>query len=141
MTTLIYKTYEEFEKRENKDLNGFNELFAKDVDFERMNISNKGCWNCVDCEDCVDCNYCKQCYDCTDCKYSKNCQDCEGCTLCEDCRDCKNCKSCYDCSLCTDCLYSEERHDDNQMNDAAEPETESSSEESGIDSDFESEPE
>lgn len=51
--TKTYKTYQEFLARENKADNGVNEDFAKsNLDFEKENAKNIGCWNCSGCSDC-----------------------------------------------------------------------------------------
>ena len=64
MKTKIYKSYEDFMKREDKNINGVSEDFAaKYPDFETQNQSRKGCWNCYKCE---------LCYFCESCKSSKN---------------------------------------------------------------------
>lgn len=47
MKTKIYKSYEDFLKREDKKENGVSEFFASEnPDFENQNENNSGCWNC-----------------------------------------------------------------------------------------------
>ena len=56
MKTQIFKTYTDFLKRENKEINGVSELFAtNNPDFELKNKTNKGCWCCYGCYDCYGC--------------------------------------------------------------------------------------
>ena len=50
--TKIYKNKAEFNKREDKKINGVSEDFAREnPDYEKENISNIGCWNCYNCSD------------------------------------------------------------------------------------------
>ena len=66
MKTEIFKTIEDFLKREDKDVNGVSEEFAKEnPDYEKKNETNKACWNCSRCSDCSDC--CSDCYGCYGC--------------------------------------------------------------------------
>lgn len=56
METKIYKSYEDFEKRENKKTNGVSESFAKShPDYKEQNKSNEGYWNCSYCYNCRVC--------------------------------------------------------------------------------------
>ena len=67
MKTEIFKSYLDFDQRENKSLNGVSEEFAKtNPDFEKDNYSNYGCWDCSGCSGCSDCS------DCSDLKYYKS---------------------------------------------------------------------
>ncbi len=51
--TQIFKDYYEFSNRENKDINGVSESFAKNnPNWEKENETNKACWNCSRCSDC-----------------------------------------------------------------------------------------
>lgn len=50
MNTQIFKNWFDFNNREDRDINGVSEEFAKDhPEFEKENETNKGCWNCSDC--------------------------------------------------------------------------------------------
>ena len=64
METKIFKTREDFLNREDKDVNGVSEEFAKDYpDYEKKNETNEACWNCSDCSCCSDCSGCRGCSD------------------------------------------------------------------------------
>ncbi len=66
MKTEIYKSYEEFLEREDKELNGVSVGFSKNnQDYVKQNETNEGCWNCQGCYYCYDCSYCSYCYDCS----------------------------------------------------------------------------
>jgi len=81
MTTKIYKSKEDFLNRKNKNGNGVSEYFAhKHPNWEEMNSSNVGCWDCSYCSDCSDCSYCYRCYDCSYCSYCSYCSDCSDCS-------------------------------------------------------------
>lgn len=55
MTTLIFKSFEEFQQREDKSVNGVSQEFADNhTYFEADNETNKGCWNCTLCTLCTD---------------------------------------------------------------------------------------
>ena len=70
--TKIFKTRSEFIGREDKEINGVDEYFAKNnPNWENENKTNKGCWNCSDCSRCSGCS---RCYDCSDCS------GCFGCS-------------------------------------------------------------
>lgn len=59
MKTEIFESYEDFVNREDKSVNGVNQDYADfHPDFEMMNETNSGCWNCVACFNCVDCVAC-----------------------------------------------------------------------------------
>ena len=112
MKTQIFKNRAEFLKREDKEINGVSEAFAKNhPDFEEDNETNKGCWNCSDCSDCFSCfscSRCSDCYycsDCSDCYYCSGCSDCYYCSGCFSCSDCSDCSDCFSCSRCSDCYY------------------------------------
>ena len=84
--TRIYKSYDDFLNRENKEENGVSEGFAKrHPDFEEDNKLNEGCWDCDDCHGCDDCDDCHDCH------------GCHGCYNCHGCHDCDNCDNCTDC--------------------------------------------
>lgn len=53
--TQIFKSWTEFYNRENKELNGVSEEFAKEnQNYETDNEDNNGCWNCSDCSGLTD---------------------------------------------------------------------------------------
>ena len=80
MRTEIFNSYAEFEKREDKTVNGVSPEFARDnPEFARDNSANTGCWNCYLCAGCTDC------------------EDGVGCIGCTDCRECTSCVRCVDC--------------------------------------------
>ena len=92
MKTIVYKNYRDFRTREDKTSNGVSEGFALEfANYEEMNSTNKGCWNCIDCTDCIDC---AGCFDCT---YCTKCVECFECTKCTKCADCFECTECTDC--------------------------------------------
>ena len=65
MKTEIFKTIEDFLKREDKDVNGVSEEFAKEnPDYEKKNETNKACWNCSRSSDCYSSYGCYGCYSC-----------------------------------------------------------------------------
>ena len=81
MKTRIYKSYEDFLKREDKRENGVSKDFADTYpDFEKQNETNEGCWNCHKCIYCYDCNSCDSC---------DHCKSCESCDFCDFLKDCK----------------------------------------------------
>lgn len=81
--TRIFKSYEEFLDRSDKSINGVSIEFAIDnPEWEEMNITNTGCWNCYLCFDCYfcdSCKYCTYCRDCTLCVYCFSCVSSESC--------------------------------------------------------------
>jgi hypothetical protein len=59
MQTLVFNTYQDFLKREDKSVNGVTPEFAKaNPNYEKDNETNKGCWNCKICEHCLFCTCC-----------------------------------------------------------------------------------
>lgn len=55
MTTKVYNSYSDFLKRENKRENGVSSEFAKNnPNYNVMNESNEGCWDCSGCRDCIE---------------------------------------------------------------------------------------
>ncbi len=79
--TKIYKTWSEFNARENRLENGVSEQFAIDFpDYEKKNLTNEGCWNCSDCSDCSGCSRCSGCSGCSDCSGCSRCSRCSGCS-------------------------------------------------------------
>ena len=69
MKTKIFKSYEDFLNRADKEVNGVSEDFAaKHPDYEKQNDTNIGCWNCYDCHYCEFCEYCESC------QFSKSCK-------------------------------------------------------------------
>ena len=57
MKTQIFKNYQDFLSREDKELNGVSEQFSiNNPEFEKQNETNKSCWNCSDCSDCSGCS-------------------------------------------------------------------------------------
>jgi hypothetical protein len=63
MKTEIFESYEDFVNREDKSVNGVSPEYAGNhPDYELMNESNVGCWNCVACTECVDCVRCYACH-------------------------------------------------------------------------------
>ena len=70
MATKIYEDYKAFSERENKEDNGVSKEFAaKNKDYIKDNVNNKGCWNCTGCTDCIDCIDCTRC---TRCRHTGN---------------------------------------------------------------------
>jgi len=89
MDTKIFKSYDEFLNRKDKNLNGVSEGFSKNnPNYLIENKTNVGCWNCSDCYDCSHCD---------------DCSDCSGCSDCYGCHDCCRCFRCFRCSGCSDC--------------------------------------
>lgn len=110
MSTQIFISFEEFQEREDKTVNGVSSEFAEaNPDWQKDNESNEGCWNCSNCYDCSDCyschrcSFCSGCADCHFCHRSSRCNLCSGCSACTDCYDCSGCSECTDCSDCTGC--------------------------------------
>ena len=72
--TKIFKSYEDFLNRPDKNVNGVSPEFSeKNPDWEEDNATNKGCWNCYSCkscESCYSCKSCKSCYFCNFCYYN-----------------------------------------------------------------------
>lgn len=69
----IYSSYEEFLKREDKNINGVTQDFYDSFKGKISLKNSYGCWNC---------NKCYNCYDCV------NCYNCEVCLQCENCKNC-----------------------------------------------------
>ena len=91
MKTQIFKTYQDFLKREDKSVNGVSPEFAKEnPNYEVDNKSNIGCWNCRSCTECKGCMACKGCQECFECY---GCGACDGCTGCKRCKWCEGCKN------------------------------------------------
>jgi len=64
MKTKIYDSYHEFDKRDDRSLNGVSKEFAEvNSNWESDNSTNTGCWNCWNCRDCRDCRDCSSCRD------------------------------------------------------------------------------
>ena len=85
MKTEIFKDYNDFLKRKNKDINGVSEEFAKAHPYyEADNETNTSCWECSDCSDCSWCVGCSHCYEC------EECFDCFDCFECFECYECKH---------------------------------------------------
>jgi len=81
--TQIFKNYQEFKNRPNKDVNGVTQELVDEMvkgnpnyDYIRDNATNTGCWNCYRCRECKDCISCKFSFDCSDCTYCNSCQCC-----------------------------------------------------------------
>ena len=103
MKTEIFKTYADFYRREDKEVNGVSPAFAEEhPDFEKQNETNKRCWNCSGCSDCSDCSDCSRCSGCSGCS---DCSDCSHCSRCSGCSGCSGCSRCSDCSDCSDCSH------------------------------------
>ncbi len=95
MRTVIFKTYEDFQNRTNKLLNGVSPEFANtSPDYHCMNLTNVGCWDCVDCTNCSYCEYCTDSVDCEHCVYCISCNNCHSCTSCMASSDCTDCNAC-----------------------------------------------
>jgi len=80
----IFKNYQEFKNRPNKDVNGVTQEFIDEMkkndptyDYIGDNLLNKGCWCC---------------YECFYCDYCINCVDCNACIQCSECVECTNCE-------------------------------------------------
>jgi len=47
MNTQIFKNYDDFFERQDKNINGVSEEFAKKFpNYAEMNQTNTGCWDC-----------------------------------------------------------------------------------------------
>ena len=76
MKTQIFKSYADFLKREDKEINGVDSEFANaHPNYEKENETNKRCFNCSNCSNCSRCSDCSDCYDCSNCS---DCSDCYG---------------------------------------------------------------
>ena len=71
MKTEIFKNYADFLNREDKELNGVSESFAKQNPDYNLEKNNKACWNCSSCRSCSDCSSCSSCSDCSEKKNTK----------------------------------------------------------------------
>ena len=102
--TLIFKDLDEFDEfnrhvrftrdfnEENADCNGVTKDFLKKhgvtlTKYEKMNTSNRSCWNCWECDNCDSCLECESCLDCSACT---NCSYCDSCYACTECKYLKN---------------------------------------------------
>jgi len=102
--TQIFETYDQFQNRKDKSVNGVSPEFARAYpNWRQMNETNAGCWNCVNCKGCSDCINCDRCNDCVNCYGCGWCTDCDNCTDCNHCANCDYCINCDDCSDCEDC--------------------------------------
>ena len=73
MKTKIFKNYEEFLEREDKDINGVSPEFAEiNPKYEKENETNKACWNCIRCRDCSGCSDCIRCSGCSNIAHLKD---------------------------------------------------------------------
>jgi hypothetical protein len=55
--TKIFKSKTEFLNRDDKTINGVSAEFAgENLEFEKQNKTNEGCWNCSRCSGCSDCS-------------------------------------------------------------------------------------
>ena len=107
METQIFEDFKEFNKREDKSINGVSPEFAERFpNYKVDNETNSGCWECNHCDHCVNCDFCNDCKRCNYCRHCKNCKNCrlcESCNYCENCVDCDYCKNCIDCESCDHC--------------------------------------
>ncbi len=105
--TYLFKDYDAFLNRKDRDVNGVSTQFAnKYPNWKEMNTTNTGCWNCVDCKECENCVCCTECVGCemcTECVGCVRCTECVECEECEDCRECLKCKKCKECRECEEC--------------------------------------
>lgn len=86
INTIIYKDFYAFQGRANRDENGVSEHFARNNrNYQEVNLTNKGCWECKGCERCY---HCTECINCTGSQYllssegmvaSTNCYNCSYC--------------------------------------------------------------
>lgn len=82
MNYKIYKSYEDFINREDKNLNGFTIEFLHQIDGDVNLTDSIGCWNCIDCTECtncVNCVRCSKCTNCNDCFFSNNLEEKSDC--------------------------------------------------------------
>jgi len=83
MNTKIFKNYDDFFERQDKNINGVSEEFAKKFpNYVEMNQTNTKCWNCYNCKNCIECF---ECQNCAGCKYCTNCTHCNDLVLYKDC--------------------------------------------------------
>lgn len=89
MKTQIFNSYQEFQEREDKTINGVSQNVALIIkDWESDNETNQGCWNCTRCTGCVDCYDCYDCHDCTDCTTCSHSSSCNNCNSVQSCVGC-----------------------------------------------------
>ena len=101
MKTQIFNSYSEFLKRKDKSVNGVSTEFAEsNPNWEEMNETNKGCYNCTNCDSCYNC---ANCYNCKSCANSGNCTNCDSCYNCANCYNCKSCANSTNCTNCDNC--------------------------------------
>ncbi len=105
MKTEIFESYQEWEQRKDKAVNGVSTKFAqKYPNWEEMNTTNTGCWNCAECWNCFNCVECKECINCDAIKQCVQCKECYMCMECVGCIKCHHCAQCRECSECTHCF-------------------------------------
>lgn len=74
--TEVFKTYKDFRKRADKNVNGVSAEFAEsNPDYQEQNATNRGCWNCLGCSNCINCTGCTGCTGCAGCSYCAGCVD------------------------------------------------------------------
>jgi len=95
MRTEIFNSYEEFQNRPDKRVNGISMEFVRILidghyylneelviaQLKDQNTKNTGCWNCAWCKYCFNCQFCFDCTLCTNahkCEYLNECQDISG---------------------------------------------------------------
>lgn len=79
LTTRIFENYNAFINRVDKTVNGVSPEFAIFYpNWQQMNETNKGCWNCVNCTFCENCTHCHNSVKCI------NTILCNGCIECRD---------------------------------------------------------
>lgn len=108
--TEIFSSIGAFMERTDRSLNGVSsEFVAQHPNWEEMNATNNGCWNCEDCvncancERCIRCSYCFACEDCYDCARCVDSYCCYHCVRCVDGNESRGCTDCYHAVCCTDC--------------------------------------
>jgi hypothetical protein len=91
MKVKVFKSYKDFQRRKNTDINGVSAEFAERHPESLRDLGNVGCWNCTYCAICFKCRDCISCVHCTLCN---RCVKCDTCTCCQGCCSCCNCIEC-----------------------------------------------
>jgi hypothetical protein len=92
--TQIFYNHEAFLNREDKSINGVNQLFVRDNPNWEQDDRCTGCWNCIHCINCTNCDDCSNCVNCIECTSCFDSSYCVGCNSSNDIQDCVGCAQC-----------------------------------------------
>lgn len=89
MKTQIFNSYQEFQEREDKTINGVSPEYAKrNPNYQEDNATNQGCYESSGCTGSIDCLQSWNLKDCTNCSTCSNSENCNNCSYCSWCYAC-----------------------------------------------------